>query len=600
MTKAAGNRDVHRRPRQRRHLQAPRGRRAGQQARASPRRCCGSTDRDPRRAGHSAAPVSIFLKKRPVRTVLLRWFRCALSVRPAPAPAPEGDCLETFDRELDYMFGTLQRLGARPADIDDLLQEIFLVLYRNWPTLDTTRSLRPWLFGVAFRVVRTHRRRRARETPHARLDPEDGAPTPEAWLQGQESLALLSAALEHVPVPRRSVVIKHDLEGLEIIDIARQLSITKFGVYARLYKGRQGARLRRAAAAQRGRAGHEAPRSRARIRSWRPSSSLARSSGMRLPSSGPGRSPAPERSSRREGRSRPRPRPILPLPPPVRARGEVAVCFGSRSRHRCARRRRGRRGGRAPRSKRALAAARRRETCSRRRPARSRRSAAPSSESPAAATAERGGQTRPRPARPAPKADLFTAELDLLQRAHARLHAARLLGRADAGRGARATVPARASRRAARGVARAVPGRLRTCGRSASCRGCVRGPISTQRSCCRGSREARNPRSGDRRRTGRACLRRRSPSIVAGAVRGRGARGAVDGAARIRRRAPVVPTPRTSRPSSSPGSVTTPSVESAPEHVLVRIEPPAPAPSTDASSGAIRAASGPASRRSRR
>jgi RNA polymerase sigma-70 factor (ECF subfamily) len=158
---------------------------------------------------------------------------------PPPAPAPEGDCLDTFDRELDYVYGTLQRLGARPGDVEDLLQEIFLALHRNWQTLDTTRSLRPWLFGVAFRVVRTHRRRRAREAPHAALDPEDGAPTPEAWLQGQESLNLLADALQQVPASRRAVVVKHDLEGLDVIDIARELSMTKFGVYARLYKGRK-------------------------------------------------------------------------------------------------------------------------------------------------------------------------------------------------------------------------------------------------------------------------------------------------------------------------------------------------------------------------
>jgi RNA polymerase sigma-70 factor (ECF subfamily) len=157
----------------------------------------------------------------------------------SPPPVPNGACLDTFDRELDYIFGTLQRLGARPVDMEDLLQEVFVALYRNWHMLDTTRSLRPWLFGVAFRVVRTHRRRRARETPHAELDPVDSAPSPEGWVQGQESLALLSAALQHVPMARRSVIIKHDLEGLEVVDIARQLSITKFGVYARLYKGRR-------------------------------------------------------------------------------------------------------------------------------------------------------------------------------------------------------------------------------------------------------------------------------------------------------------------------------------------------------------------------
>jgi RNA polymerase sigma-70 factor (ECF subfamily) len=155
------------------------------------------------------------------------------------ASSPEGDCLQAFARELDYVYGTLQRLGARPSDLEDLLQEIFMVLHRNWSKLDATRSLRPWLFGVAFRVVHAHRRRGAREAPHAELDLEDSSPTPEAWLQGQESLALLSAALQRVPASRRSVVIKHDLEGLDVIDIARELSLTKFGVYSRLYKGRK-------------------------------------------------------------------------------------------------------------------------------------------------------------------------------------------------------------------------------------------------------------------------------------------------------------------------------------------------------------------------
>jgi hypothetical protein len=45
---------------------------------------------------------------------------------PAPVPAPKGDCLETFDRELDYVFGTLQRLGARSGDIEDLHSAILI------------------------------------------------------------------------------------------------------------------------------------------------------------------------------------------------------------------------------------------------------------------------------------------------------------------------------------------------------------------------------------------------------------------------------------------------------------------------------------------
>jgi len=168
-------------------------------------------------------------------------LRLVYSRQPVATPeaTPAIGCLDTFDQELDYLYRTLQRMGVPRADVEDLLQDIFLTLHRHWHALDTTRSLRPWLFGVAFRVVSGQRRRRAREFPDQSLDPEDCAPNPEDWVQGQETLALLSAALEQVPMPRRSVLVQHELEGMEVSDIARRLSITKFGVYARLYKGRR-------------------------------------------------------------------------------------------------------------------------------------------------------------------------------------------------------------------------------------------------------------------------------------------------------------------------------------------------------------------------
>lgn len=157
----------------------------------------------------------------------------------APQLEAETSCLHVFDRELDYLFWTLQRLGARPSDTEDLLQDIFAVLHNKWSTLDTTRPLRPWLFGVAFRMVRTYRRRQMRETPCDGLDPADAAPDPENNLQEHQSVALLSAGLERVPEARRSVVVLHDLDGIGVVEIARRLSITRFGVYARLRKGRK-------------------------------------------------------------------------------------------------------------------------------------------------------------------------------------------------------------------------------------------------------------------------------------------------------------------------------------------------------------------------
>lgn len=156
-----------------------------------------------------------------------------------PLPPPESTCLDAFDRELNYIFETLQRLGANSSEVEDLAQEVFVVLHRNWATLDKTRPIRPYIFGVAFRIVCAHRRRRVRETPYAGLDPEDGATGPEGSLQSKESTALLMAALDRVPLPRRAVIIMHELDGVPVADVSRRLSISRFGTYARLRKGRR-------------------------------------------------------------------------------------------------------------------------------------------------------------------------------------------------------------------------------------------------------------------------------------------------------------------------------------------------------------------------
>jgi RNA polymerase sigma-70 factor (ECF subfamily) len=131
----------------------------------------------------------------------------------------------------------LRRLGAPPGDVEDLAHDVFVVLLRNWAHLDTSRPLRPYLFGIAFRIVRAHRRRRIREVPHPALDSEDSGPSAERLFQSHEASALLQAALERVPLTRRAVLIMHELDGIPITEIAKALDITRFGAYARLRKG---------------------------------------------------------------------------------------------------------------------------------------------------------------------------------------------------------------------------------------------------------------------------------------------------------------------------------------------------------------------------
>jgi RNA polymerase sigma-70 factor, ECF subfamily len=157
---------------------------------------------------------------------------------PEKEPGPEEACVAAFDKDLDYVFETLRRLGARAAELEDLAHDVFLVLYRNWPTLDTSRTLRPYIFGVAFRIVCAHNRRRSREVYYPNLEAIDGAGGQEETLASKQSVAILLAALELVPLSRRAVVIMHELDEVPVSVIAETLAITRFGVHARLRKGR--------------------------------------------------------------------------------------------------------------------------------------------------------------------------------------------------------------------------------------------------------------------------------------------------------------------------------------------------------------------------
>jgi RNA polymerase sigma-70 factor (ECF subfamily) len=147
-------------------------------------------------------------------------------------------CLDAYQRELDYLMRTLQRLGVAQGDVEDLAHEVFLVLRRTWHEYDPTRALKPYIFGIAFRVAASHRRRRWREVPYAVVDGPDRAPCPDQAFEANQARSLVLAALQRIPLPRRVVLVMHDLDEIPVQEVAATLSIPLFTAYSRLRKAR--------------------------------------------------------------------------------------------------------------------------------------------------------------------------------------------------------------------------------------------------------------------------------------------------------------------------------------------------------------------------
>jgi RNA polymerase sigma-70 factor (ECF subfamily) len=112
-------------------------------------------------------------------------------------------------------------------------------VHRRWLDFDAERPLRPWLFGIAYRVAATHRKRTRREALDPCLEIEDLAPRPDEAFAIEQARALVLAALARIPLPRRAVLVMHDLDGAEMRDVAAALSIPLFTAYSRLRKARK-------------------------------------------------------------------------------------------------------------------------------------------------------------------------------------------------------------------------------------------------------------------------------------------------------------------------------------------------------------------------
>jgi RNA polymerase sigma-70 factor (ECF subfamily) len=147
-----------------------------------------------------------------------------------------------YRQQVSYVLRTLRRLGVRPAEIDDLAQEVFTVVFRRLSDYDPSRPIGPWLFGIAFRIVSVHHRARSRRIVEVPADPlelaDDEAHGPEASVADRQARRLLLQALDALDLDQRAALVMHDIDGQAVPAIAEALGVPVPTVYSRLRAAR--------------------------------------------------------------------------------------------------------------------------------------------------------------------------------------------------------------------------------------------------------------------------------------------------------------------------------------------------------------------------
>lgn len=161
----------------------------------------------------------------------------SLEVMTAEARAIEVlDFANVFAEQLGYVCRTLRRLGVPERDLEDVAHDTFMVVHRKLADFDGTRPLRPFLFGIAYRVASDYRRK-ARHKYEYLIEPPSPARAdsePEQALNIAESQRLVLAALETMDPDRSAVFAMMDIDGHPASEIATALDIPMNTVYSRL------------------------------------------------------------------------------------------------------------------------------------------------------------------------------------------------------------------------------------------------------------------------------------------------------------------------------------------------------------------------------
>ncbi|MFI5306926.1 MAG: RNA polymerase sigma factor [Polyangiales bacterium] len=155
-----------------------------------------------------------------------------------------------------FVWRALRHLGAPDAQLDDLCQDVFVVIFRKLPAFEGRSSLRTWIFGICRNVAKSAARQRGR------LREALGEPVPETAvpelqtgaIARQQVRAQLDQALRALPEPMRMVFVLFEIECMPSNEVAEALGCPPSTVYSRLYaaRARVYAALERTGAIERG------------------------------------------------------------------------------------------------------------------------------------------------------------------------------------------------------------------------------------------------------------------------------------------------------------------------------------------------------------
>lgn len=150
----------------------------------------------------------------------------------------------------DRLIGFVSRRIDDPADVEDIVQEVFLRVHRHIDSVENADRLVSWLFQITRNVIADRYRARARRTEvalseggarviEALSEPPGAAVASDADTAQRELASCLLPMLRELPDKYRQALELVELEGHTQTAVAGRLGLSVSGMKSRTQRGRR-------------------------------------------------------------------------------------------------------------------------------------------------------------------------------------------------------------------------------------------------------------------------------------------------------------------------------------------------------------------------
>ncbi len=156
---------------------------------------------------------------------------------------------ELYHRFRRVVAANLYRVLGDRGELEDLVQEVFVIAFRGLANFRHEAQLATWLYRICVNVAFGKMRTKARRPPPimvADLEAVTNLSTsaerpesPDRALERREDQARVYAALEQLPPKKRVVLYLHEIEGRDLTEIAYLVDSNPVTVRTRLFYARR-------------------------------------------------------------------------------------------------------------------------------------------------------------------------------------------------------------------------------------------------------------------------------------------------------------------------------------------------------------------------